>query len=237
MKTILHTAESRGRANLGWLNSYHSFSFGSFYDPERMNFGALRVLNDDTVDKGMGFGTHPHRDMEIISIPLEGELEHQDSLGNTHVIRKDDIQIMSAGTGIQHSEYNRSKEELTKFLQIWLIPREEGVTPRYDQITLSTEEKQKDIVQILSPNQVDAGVWTHQDAWFHLVNAKQAKEVPYQYKKEGNGLYIFVLEGSATVEGQSLDARDGFGIWETKEIKLKTGKDTRLLLMEVPMSF
>jgi len=235
MKTILHTAESRGKAMVDWLDSYHSFSFGSFYNPERMNFGAIRVLNDDTVSKGMGFGTHPHQNMEIISIPLEGELEHQDSLGNTHVIRKDDIQVMSAGTGIQHSEYNRSKEKPTKFLQIWLIPREADVEPRYDQITLSEEQKQQEIIQILSPNKEDAGVWVHQDAWFHLVNTKETKEIPYQYKKEGNGLYIFVLEGSATVEGQSLEARDGFGIWETMETTLKVEKDTKLLLMEVPM--
>ena len=235
MKTILHTAESRGKAMVDWLDSYHSFSFGSVYDPERMNFGAIRVLNDDTVSKGMGFGTHPHQNMEIISIPLEGELEHQDSLGNTHVIRKDDIQVMSAGTGIQHSEYNRSKEKPTKFLQIWLIPREADVEPRYDQITLSEEQKQQEIIQILSPNKEDAGVWVHQDAWFHLVNTKEAKEIPYQYNKEGNGLYVFVLEGSTTIEGQALNARDGFGVWETMETILKVEKDTKLLLMEVPM--
>lgn len=159
---ILHKADTRGNANHGWLQSFHTFSFANYHNPERMNFGVLRVLNDDTVSAGMGFGTHPHNDMEIISIPLEGDLEHQDSMGNQTVIRNGDIQIMSAGTGIRHSEYNKNKDEQVKFLQIWVIPNKRDVTPRYDQITLNPEDRHNKLQQIVSPNPEDAGVWIHQ---------------------------------------------------------------------------
>ena len=170
MQTIFHRADSRGHANHGWLNSYHTFSFANYQNNERTNFGVLRVLNDDTVTQGMGFGTHPHRDMEIISIPLEGDLEHKDSMGTTAVIKKGEIQVMSAGTGVMHSEYNKNKEEAVKFLQIWVFPREVGVEPRYDQKDIKSEEKINDFQQILSPNKDDDGVWIHQDAWFNLAN-------------------------------------------------------------------
>ena len=167
--TIIHKAATRGVANHGWLHSFHSFSFASYYNPERIHFGALRVLNDDTVSGGMGFGAHPHDNMEIISIPLQGDLEHKDSMGNTTVIKHGDIQVMSAGTGIQHSEYNKNKEEQVKFLQIWIFPNKKDVTPRYDQITLDVKDRQNQLQQILSPNADDAGVWIHQDAWIHMA--------------------------------------------------------------------
>ncbi|MBW8359145.1 MAG: pirin family protein [Weeksellaceae bacterium] len=237
MNTVYHRADTRGFADHGWLKSYHTFSFANYYNPERMNFGALRVLNDDQVASGMGFGTHPHRDMEIISIPLEGDLEHKDSMGTSAVIRKGEIQVMSAGTGVQHSEYNRNKDELVKFLQIWVIPNKKNVTPRYDQISIKENEKINDFQQILSPDQGDEGVWIHQDAWFSLANFEQGHTQEYRVKKPRNGVYVFVLKGSAKVAGQILGTRDGFGIWEAETFMLETLEDSEILLMEVPMEF
>ena len=235
MKTVLHKANTRGHANHGWLDSHHTFSFANYYNPERMHFGVLRVLNDDMVAPGRGFGTHPHDNMEIISIPLEGDLEHKDNMGNTAVIKNGDIQVMSAGTGIYHSEYNRNKDKDVRFLQIWVFPNEKGVKPRYDQITLDTSMLKNQFYQILSPSADDEGVWIHQNAWFHLGEFESGKEIKYDYKKEGNGLYVFVINGNATVEGQTLNRRDGFGIWDTSSVKIETSSDAKLLLMEVPM--
>jgi redox-sensitive bicupin YhaK (pirin superfamily) len=235
--TVLHQADSRGHADHGWLKSYHSFSFANYYNPDRMHFGVLRVLNDDQVASGMGFGTHPHDNMEIISIPLEGDLEHKDSMGNVAVIRHGDIQVMSAGTGIQHSEYNRSKDQLVRFLQIWVFPNKRNVTPRYDQLTLNLADRQNKLQQILSPNVEDAGVWIHQDAWFHLGTFDQGISTKYTLKKPGNGIYAFVIKGSFTIDQQQLNRRDGLGIWDTANIELKaTSPDSEILLMEVPMN-
>lgn len=232
---VLHKANTRGNANHGWLQSFHTFSFANYFNPERMNFGVLRVLNDDTVSGGMGFGKHPHQDMEIISIPLEGDLEHQDSMGNKTVIKNGDIQVMSAGTGVQHSEYNKNQDEAVKFLQIWVIPNKRGVTPRYDQITLNEEDRHNTLQQILSPNADDAGVWIHQDAWFHLGKFDKDFATEYQFKKEGNGLYAFVLSGDVTINGQALNQRDGFGIWDVTKVTIKADSNAEVLLMEVPM--
>lgn len=234
--TVLHKADTRGHANHGWLNSWHSFSFANYYNPERMHFGVLRVLNDDTVEAGMGFGTHPHDNMEIISIPLEGDLEHKDSMGNVAVIRNGDIQVMSAGTGIFHSEYNRNKENLVKFLQIWVFPNQRNVTPRYDQITLNLADRKNKLQQILSPNADDAGVWIYQDAWFHLADFDPGVSTEYTVKKSGNGVYTFVLKGDITVNGQPLNARDGLGIWDTDKISIKADSNAEFLMMEVPMA-
>ncbi len=235
-KTILHKAETRGHANHGWLESFHTFSFANYYNPERMHFGVLRVLNDDRVNPGMGFGTHPHDNMEIISIPLEGDLEHKDSMGNVASIRHGDIQVMSAGTGIQHSEYNRNQNQLVKFLQIWIFPNKKNVTPRYDQITLNIAERHNKLQQIISPNPDDEGVWIHQDAWFHLGTFDANIQTEYQFKKAGNGVYAFVLKGNFIIEGQELSNRDGYGIWDTNTIKIESGsEDSEILLMEVPM--
>ena len=234
--TVIHTAESRGLANHGWLQSRHSFSFAGYYHPERMHFGALRVLNDDQVQGGMGFGKHPHDNMEIISIPLEGELEHKDSMGNLAVIKKGDIQVMSAGTGIAHSEYNRNPKEDVKFLQIWVFPNKKNVEPRYDQITLNQEESHNQLQQILSPSADDAGVWIHQDAWFHLGNFDEGKTTSYTLKKKGNGVYIFVLAGKISAEGTDLNSRDGFGIWDTDTFSIDAKSNARFLVMEVPMT-
>ena len=235
MQTIFHRADSRGHANHGWLNSYHTFSFANYQNNERTNFGVLRVLNDDTVTQGLGFGTHPHRDMEIISIPLEGDLEHKDSMGTTAVIKKGEIQVMSAGTGVMHSEYNKNKEEAVKFLQIWVFPREVGVEPRYDQKDIKSEEKINDFQQILSPNKDDDGVWIHQDAWFNLANFTKGNSKNYNLNKNGNGVYVFVLKGSAKIGDQILNERDGFGIWDTESFNVEALENTEILLMEVPM--
>ena len=233
--TIIHKAATRGHANHGWLNSFHTFSFANYYDPERVHFGALRVLNDDTVEAGMGFGTHPHDNMEIISIPLEGDLEHKDSMGTVSVIKHGDIQVMSAGTGIHHSEYNKNKDRRVKFLQIWVFPNQKKVTPRYDQITLNLADRHNQLQQILSPNADDAGVWIHQNAWFHLGKFDKGVAKEYNLKAKVNGVYAFILSGDVTINGKSLNTRDGFGIWDVEKITIQADSDAEFLLMEVPM--
>ena len=235
--SVLHKASTRGHADHGWLVSNHTFSFANYHNPERMHFGVLRVLNDDTVAEGRGFGRHPHDNMEIISIPFEGDLEHEDSMGNKAIIRKGDIQVMSAGTGIIHSEYNKNTDQAVKFLQIWVYPNQRNVSPRYDQITLDIAQRQNKFQQILSPNPHDEGVWIHQDAWFSMGHFDKDIETTYQIKQSGNGVYIFVIKGSVTVEGQALETRDGFGIWDVSEINLKsTSADTEILLMDLSMT-
>jgi quercetin 2,3-dioxygenase len=233
--SVFHKADTRGNANLGWLNSYHTFSFSNYYNPERMHFGVLRVLNDDTVSGGKGFGTHPHDNMEIISIPLEGDLEHKDSMGNTTVIRNGDVQVMSAGTGIYHSEYNKNAEKTVKFLQIWVFPNKRNVTPRYDQMTLKAEDRKNKLQQILSPNPDDAGVWIHQNAWFHLGSLDKGFETEYNLKSKGNGVYVFVLNGDISLGEQKLSTRDGYGIWDVDSLKIKADNAAEVLIMEVPM--
>ena len=236
MSRVIHKAESRGHANHGWLDSRHTFSFANYYNPERMNFGVLRVLNDDRVLAGQGFGTHPHDNMEIISIPLEGDLEHKDSMGNIAVIREGDVQVMSAGTGITHSEYNKNKDKEVKFLQIWVFPKEKNVTPRYDQISIRDIAKENEFYQVLSPNKEDQGVWIHQDAWFHLGKFQKGKSDKYKIKKQGNGIYAFILDGEVEIDGQKLSKRDGMGIWDTDSITVKALHHARVLIMEVPMN-
>ena len=235
MKTIFYKADSRGYADHGWLKSKHTFSFANYYNPERMNFGVLRVINDDFVEGGMGFGRHPHRDMEIISIPLEGKLKHGDNMGNVGIVEKGDIQVMSAGRGIMHSEENASDTEAVKFLQIWVIPNKQDVTPRYDELNFEEKLVPNQLLQILSPNAHDDGVWIHQDAWFNWGKFTEDTNVDYKFRKEGNGLYIFLLEGGAIVDAQQLHRRDAIGIWDTNNAVLKFQKGTEVLLMEVPM--
>lgn len=235
---ILHKANTRGHANHGWLESYHSFSFAGYQNPDRMNFGVLRVLNDDTVSQGMGFGKHPHDNMEIISIPLEGDLEHQDSMGNATVIKQGDIQVMSAGTGIFHSEYNKNKDQQVKFLQIWVYPNQKNVDPRYDQISLDVKDRRNKLQQILSPNPDDQGVWIYQEAWFHMGKFDNDFEIAYAIKKSGNGVYAFILKGSFTIGGVVVSERDGLGIATFNLLNIKANtSDAEILLMEVPMSF
>ena len=234
-KFIYHPADSRGHADHGWLKSNHTFSFAGYMNAERMNFGALRVLNDDFVAPGMGFGRHPHSNMEIISIPLEGELAHNDSMGTGSVIKKGDIQVMSAGTGIEHSEYNHSESEPVKFLQIWVIPDKQDVEPRYDQQTIDYDAAKNNFLQILSPDADDAGVWIHQHAWFHIADFDAGNARQYVMKDPENGLYIFVLHGELDVEGQKLNTRDGLGVLGAHDIKIKADTHAEFLLMEVPV--
>ncbi len=235
MKTIIHKAKERGHANHGWLNAYHSFSFASWFNPEKVQFGALRVLNDDTIAAGMGFGTHPHDNMEIITIPLEGDLAHKDSMGNGTTIKMGDIQVMSAGTGIQHSEFNPNNDQQTKLFQIWLFPKYRNVEPRYQQITLDKSLEKNDFAQILSPNPDDAGVWIHQDAWFYLSDFDTNFSKKLALKKEGNGFYVMNIEGEIEVNGEKLEKRDAVGIWETNEIEIKANSNAKFLIMEIPM--
>jgi hypothetical protein len=236
MKSVLHKADTRGKAFHGWLESYHSFSFANYYNPERVHFGVLRVLNDDRVAPGRGFGTHPHDNMEIISIPLAGDLEHKDSMGNTTIIRSGDVQVMSAGTGIYHSEFNKNQDKEVRFLQIWLFPNKKNVSPRYDQITLKNTGLKNKLQQILSPSPDDEGVWIHQDAWFHMGQLEAGHTLTHNLKKPGNGIYAFILEGEVAIGEQPLSRRDGYGVWDTDRIEVKAFRDARILLMEVPMA-
>jgi redox-sensitive bicupin YhaK (pirin superfamily) len=236
MLTTLHKAETRGHADHGWLDSWHSFSFAGYYDPERMHFGALRVLNDDTVSGGMGFGTHPHDNMEIISIPTSGDLEHKDNMGNSQVIRQGDVQVMSAGTGIMHGEKNKNPDKPVKFFQIWVFPNKMNVTPRYDQKTFTEEEKKNTLLTVVSPiGTNDGGVQIHQDAWFSLGKLDKGIALEYQLKNNKNGVYAFVIEGEVNINGQSLNRRDGLGITETQKLDIIADSDAELLLMEIPM--
>lgn len=236
MKTILHKANTRGHANHGWLDSYHTFSFGGYYQADRVRFGALRVLNDDTVAGGMGFGTHPHDNMEIISIPTRGDLEHKDSMGNTQVIRQGDVQVMSAGTGILHSEKNKNQDQPVEFFQIWVFPNQKNVEPRYDQQHFADKEKQNRLLTVVSPlGTSDSGVQIHQDAWFSLGKLDKGFQTNYALKKNGNGVYVFIIEGEVSVNGTILQKRDGVGITDTDRIDLSANTNAEVLLMEVPV--
>lgn len=235
MKTVLHKSNTRGHANHGWLDTNHTFSFAGYYNPERMHFGALRVLNDDWVAGGMGFGKHPHDNMEIISIPLEGELEHKDSMGNTTVIRQNDVQIMSAGTGVQHSEYNRNKEEKVNFLQLWIFPKVRNISPRYDQKTFDPADRKNKLQQIVSPKADEAGVTINQDAWLHRGKLESGFSINYTLKQNGNGAYLFVLDGDIIINDQKINKRDGFGIWEVNNFSITAANSAEVLLIEVPM--
>ncbi len=235
MKTIYHAADSRGDANHGWLKSRHTFSFANYHNPERMGFGALRVINDDHVIGGQGFGKHSHRDMEIISIPLAGKLGHGDNIGNNGIIETGEIQVMSAGTGITHSEMNGDNFEDVKFLQIWVIPNKANVEPRYQQVRMDELMQPNEFNQILSPNPDDAGVWIHQNAWFHMGSFDKGVTKTYDLKDPNNGVYVLVLEGKVTINGNTLDTRDGLGIWDTKSFTMDVDEEARVLLMEVPM--
>lgn len=233
-KYIIHTADSRGYANHGWLKSYHTFSFAQYYDAERIHFGALRVLNDDEVAAGMGFGTHPHQNMEIVSIPLEGKLSHKDSMGSSGFIEKGEIQIMSAGSGVSHSEMNGSTTDLVKFLQIWVIPNQNNVEPRYGQMKYEVENNQ--LKTLIQPIPSDDTLWLHQDAWFKLgkFNSGQQLNVNLENPKQ-NGLYLFVLNGNINVDNNQLSTRDAIGIWETDSINIAVEEDANFLIIEVPM--
>ena len=236
MKPVLHKANTRGHASHGWLDSWHTFSFAGYYDPSRMHFGALRVLNDDTVAPAMGFGKHPHDNMEIITIVLEGDLEHQDNTGTKAVIKEGDVQVMSAGSGITHSEKNKNHNRLVKLLQIWVFPNKKNVEPRYDQKSFSDADKKNKLLTVVSPMESnDGGVQIYQDAWFHLGKLDKGIELNYEVKKNGNGVYAFVIEGDVTINEIVMNRRDGLGMSESDSLKIKADSNAEILLMEVPM--
>lgn len=235
MQKVIHKANSRGHANHGWLDSYHTFSFAGYYNPFRIQFGALRVLNDDTVEGGEGFGSHPHDNMEIVSIPLEGALEHKDNTGNKGVIKSGDVQIMSAGTGIVHSEYNHSQTERVKFLQIWVFPQEKNIHPRYEQKYFSEQERLNKLQVVISPERENGALWINQQAWFSRTFLEPGKMLVYALHGENKGIYVFLLEGKVQVEDEVLEKRDGAGFWETERISLTALENAEVLLIEVPM--
>ena len=237
MKKIFHSASSRGAADHGWLQAKHSFSFANYYDSERVQFGALRVLNDDIIAPGMGFGTHPHDNMEIITIPLDGALEHKDSMDNIGVIETDEIQVMSAGSGVYHSEYNKNKDQSVSLLQIWVFPNKKNVSPRYDQKNIKDLKKVNSFYPIVTPNQKGPEMWIHQDAWFHLGEFDKETRINYKINKKGNGVYAFLIEGSVQIDGESLEKRDALGLWDTESFELLANPNSRILLIEVPLNY
>ncbi len=231
----IHPSHSRGKADHGWLKSHHTFSFADYFDPERMGFGTLRVINDDIIAPGMGFGTHPHRDMEIITIPTAGALAHKDSEGNSSVIRKGEVQIMSAGTGIRHSEFNASDSELSELLQIWVHPKVKNVKPRYEQKSFTPESRRNQFSLVVSPDGRESSVVINQDAFFSLADMEEGVELTYQAKLSGNGAYLFVLTGEISLNGMKLHARDGVGIDDLSCLELKALTQAEVLIMEVPL--
>lgn len=236
MKTIFHKSTDRGHADHGWLNARHSFSFSSYNDPEKVHFGLLRVLNDDIVAPGMGFGMHPHDNMEIVTIPLSGTLEHKDSMGNIGVIRPNEIQAMSAGSGLMHSEYNHSKTEPINLLQIWVFPKERNITPRYDQKVFSASDKEGKFKTIVAPEKSEEVMWINQDAYFSLGKFSVATKEEYKSKHAGNGSYVFVIEGGITVNGQKLGKRDAVGVWDTDKFSMDIDAGSEVLVIDVPMN-
>jgi redox-sensitive bicupin YhaK (pirin superfamily) len=231
----LHKSDTRGAIDLGLLKARHSFSFGSYYNPERIHFGVLRVLNDDLVAPSMGFNTHPHDNMEIITIPLEGAIRHKDSMGNEAVVKEGEVQVMSAGTGIKHSEHNASLKDHLKLLQIWILPNKKNVEPRYQQISLDKAKMNNTFYQIVSPNQDDEGVWIHQNAWFYLADINKGNSLSYALKSKENGVYIFVIDGSLSISDYMLEQRDALGITTVEDIQLSALSDSKVLLMELSM--
>jgi hypothetical protein len=235
MKNVLHKSNTRGFANHGWLNSYHTFSFAGYHDPSRIHFGALRVLNDDTVKGGMGFGKHPHDNMEIVSIPLSGDLHHKDSTGRDKIIREHDVQIMSAGSGIAHSETNANHDKEVKFLQIWVLPKEKNIEPRYDQKSFKPEDRLNKLLTVVAPDNENA-VWINQDAWFTLGNFSKGFSSTYDLHRNENGVYVFVIKGNVTINDIVLNERDGLGIYDTTSLNIVADSDAEILLIDVPMN-
>lgn len=232
MKTVIHRASDRGHADHGWLNAHHSFSFASYYDPQKEQFGTLRVLNDDNIQAGYGFGMHPHHNMEIVTIPLKGALQHRDSLGSKGVIRSGEVQIMSAGKGIMHSEHATADEDVNLF-QIWVLPKVQNIEPRYDQRVFEEKERANRWQLIVSPEEKHQALWINQDAYFSLGNFDTA--CVYKFNKTGNGLYIMLIDGEIEIDGNRLKDRDAIGITDASDVAIKIIKASKLLAIEVPM--
>jgi len=235
MKKTIHKANTRGFADFGWLHSHHTFSFSSYYNPNRMQFGALRVLNDDIVQPAMGFGAHGHENMEIVSIPIIGELAHKDSMGTAKVIYPGEVQIMSAGIGLRHSEFNNSETNIVNFLQIWVLPKERGIKPRYDQKEFLVSDRMNTFQTVVSPEKDSNALWINQDSYFSLANLEKGKSIDYKIKQAGNGAYLFLIDGSVLVDGETFEKRDGVGIAETDSFSITANENAEILLIEVPM--
>jgi len=236
MKTTIHKANTRGYFNHGWLKTFHTFSFAGYYDKSRVHFGMLRVLNDDIIEAGEGFGTHPHDNMEIVTIPIYGELAHKDSIGREEIIKANEVQVMSAGTGLLHSEYNASDRDPVNLLQIWVFPKEHNVEPRYDQRIFDPFLMKNTIFTVVSPEKKDDSLWLNQDAYFSLSDLDEGKTVEYKINTNGNGLYIFVIDGKIQIDDETLDKKDGMGIEEIKSISVKALFDSKVLFIEIPMN-
>ncbi len=237
MNYLIHKAEDRGHADHGWLNAHHSFSFASWYNPEKVQFGMIRVLNDDIIAGGMGFGKHPHDNMEIITIMRKGALQHEDSMGHKEVIYTNEVQVMSAGSGVLHSEVNANKDEEVQLFQIWIFPNKKNVAPRYDKIKLDEKNYTNKFCQLISPDQNDEGSWIYQDAWFSLGKFENGKSIDYTIKKKNNGVYALIIEGSATIDGHPLNKRDALGIWSIEKLNITSQSDNmEILIMDVPMT-
>lgn len=235
MKTTYYPNQTRGAANYGWLQANYSFSFANFYDANREQFGKLRVLNDDIIAPNKGFGTHPHSNMEIVSIPLSGALAHKDSLGHESIINTGDVQVMSAGSGIKHSEYNPSKNEATNLLQIWLFPNKPNVTPRYDQKSFDFNDEDNTFMTIVAPeNSNENCLWIHQDAYFSIATISATNSLTYKLKNENNLAYIFVIKGTVVIENQSLKSKDALGVSEANNIIVNAPENSRILVIETP---
>ncbi len=237
MQTVLHKASERGYAKQGWLETHHSFSFASYYNPEKMGFGVLRVINDDVIASGEGFGKHPHNDMEIITIPLSGTLAHEDSMGNVETIETGEVQVMSAGTGVEHSEFNASETESISLLQIWILTRVKGVTPRYAQKLFNPHLFRNTFHQIVGPegSEKNGNLPIYQDAFLSLGRFDTDMSIEYDLQKRGNGVYFFVIEGGMIAEGKQLEKRDAIGIWDTEKINVQAKKGAFILALDVPM--
>lgn len=237
MKTTIHKADSRGNADHGWLKSKHTFSFASYYDPNRMGFGLLRVLNDDIVAPSQGFATHPHQNMEIVSIPISGALKHKDSEGNETVIKHGEVQLMSAGTGVLHSEYNDSNKDPVNFLQIWVLPEKKDIAPRYDQREFPEEKRRNQFQVVVSPMDKGLdGIKINQQAYFSLADLDEGKQLSYTLNKDGYGVYFFIIEGIVEVNGERLDKRDAMGVSDVSSVQLLAHKYSKILAIEVPLN-
>ena len=234
-KKTFHKADTRGKAYHGWLQSEHTFSFANYYNPERMNFGVLRVINDDIIAPTMGFGTHPHQNMEIISVPISGSLKHKDTMGNEYVIKKGEVQTMSAGSGIAHSEFNNSETEKANFLQIWVLPKKLNITPSYSQKEFSEKERENQFQLIVSPDGRKGSAQINQDAFFSITRLEAKQELCYRKYIKENGVYFFIIDGSLKIDDDELSTRDGLGVEGSDQFMLKAYGASEVLVMEVPL--
>lgn len=236
MKKVIHRASGRGHASHGWLDAHHSFSFANWYDPEKIHFGMLRVLNDDIISPGKGFGMHPHNDMEIVTIILNGSLEHSDNMGNGSVIQTGDVQVMSAGSGVMHSEFNPSPDKSASLFQLWIFPKEKGIKPRYDQKSFDASERKNKIQTVASGFKTIGDLYIHQDASISLASIEAGNTINYSLNADKNGVYVMVVNGTVEIDGETLNKRDAIGLTDVNKFDISGSSDSELLLIEVPLN-